>query len=333
VKARARLSPCGRLLRHAIDRFSSSCFCLTGLILSSAICVASSAQNPSLETSDQSVQEQELVRKTVENEVSACNKPGTKLMFLSRKRNSQGLETKLNIETIDATAALLIEQNNHPISAEQMREEDDRLERLSHNHNELRRKERQEEQDAEHSLRIMKALPDAFLYQFEATEPGSASLGKTGDELERLKFRPNPDYSPPSRVEQVLAGMEGYLLIDKNAHRIARIDATLFKEVSFGWGILGHLDKGGTFLVDQAEVSPGDWELTHVRLNFTGKVMMVKKLVFESDETDTDFRTVPSNTTFVQGVELLKTEEARMQQARVQKKEEREPTVANRNQR
>jgi hypothetical protein len=299
-------------------------------MLSAAICAASPAQNPSSETSEQSAQE--LVRQTVANEVSACDKPGTKLMFLSRKRNSQGFETRLNVETSDATVGLLIQQNNHPISAAQMHEENDRLERLSHNPSELRRKRRQEEQDAGHSLRIMKALPDAFLYQFDGTESGTASLGKAG-ELVRLKFRPNPNYSAPSHVEQVLAGMQGYLLIDKNAHRIARIDATLFKEVTFGWGILGHLDKGGTFLVDQAEVSPGDWELTRTRLNLTGKVMMVKKLIIESDETDTDFRTVPSNTSLAKGIELLEAEEARMQQTRLPKKEDPDPTVAKRNRR
>lgn len=299
-----------RALERVHQALNGACRCLTFALLSSAICVTSLAQNPSQEISPQSAQE--LVRQTVANEVSACNKPGTKLMFLSRKQNSQGYETRLNVETTDATAGMLIEQNNHRISAEQKREEDDRLERLSHNPNELRRKRRQEQQDAEHSLRLMKALPDAFLYQFEGTEPATASLGKAGDELVRLKFRPNPNYSSPSHVEQVLAGMQGDLLIDKNAHRIARIDAVLFREVTFGWGILGHLDKGGTFLVDQAEVSPGDWELTRMRLNLTGKVMMVKRVVIESDETDTDFRTVPSNTNFAQGVEMLKAGEARI---------------------
>ena len=305
--------------------------CLVLMVFSCAICVASPAQNLSPEISGHSARE--LVRQAVANEVSACNKPGTKLMFLSHKRTSQGFETRLNVETTDTTAGLLIEQNDHPITAEQMREEDDRLERLSNNLSELRRKKRQEQQDAEHALRIMKALPDAFLFQFDGTQPGTASVGKEGDELVRLKFRPDPSYSSPSHVEQVLAGMQGTLLIDKNTLRIARIDAVLFKEVSFGWGILGHLDQGGTFLVDQAEVSPGDWELTRTRLNLTGKVMMVKRLVIESDETYTDFRTVPSNTSFAKGVELLKAEEARMQQVRLQKKEDPGPTIAKRNRR
>ena len=46
-------------------------------------------------------------------------------------------------------------------------------------------------------------------------------MGKPGDRLLRLKFRPNPSYDPPTHVEQVLVGMQGVVLIDaaKTAHR------------------------------------------------------------------------------------------------------------------
>ncbi|HEY6467211.1 MAG TPA: hypothetical protein VIY69_14530 [Candidatus Acidoferrales bacterium] len=309
-------------------RLNRLCLYLTLFTISSALVQALPAPDPSGPSGDKAAQA--LVRLAVANEISAGNKGPTKVMYLSRKRSSQGFETKLNVETTQATAAMLIETNNQPISDQQMRDETERLDKLSSNPRELRRKQRQEQEDADHTLRIMKAFPDAFLYQFDGTEAGTSSLGKTGDELVHLKFRPNPAYAPPSHVEQVLAGMQGELVIDKQAHRIARIDATLFKEVSFGWGILGHLDKGGSFLVEQAEVAPNDWELTRTRLSFTGKVMMVKSLVIKSDETDCDFRTVPSNTTFAKGVELLKTEGARMQKQDAQKdaqaKKKEEPT-------
>ena len=284
--------------------------CLAILGLS---CSISLAYSPNSSEQDNQQSPEELVRLTVANEISADNKSGTKLMYLSHKWTPQGVETKLNVETTEATASLLIERNNHPISAQERQQEDARLDQLSHSPGDLRHKQRQEREDAQHTVRIIKALPYAFLYQFDGTEPGTASVGKAGDELIRLKLRPNPNYSPPSHVEQVLVGMQGSLLIDKNAHRIARIDARLFKDVSFGWGILGRLDRGGSFLVDQAEVSPGDWELTRTRLNFTGRIMLIKSLVIKSDERDSDFQVVPSNTTFAKGVELLKAEEAKMQ--------------------
>ena len=54
------------------------------------------------------------------------------------------------------------------------------------------------------TLRIVKALPDAFRYEYAGTEPAGPGLGKSGEALVKLNFTPNPAYSPPSRVEQVL---------------------------------------------------------------------------------------------------------------------------------
>jgi hypothetical protein len=253
-----------------------------------------------------------LVRAVVANEVAASNNGSVKHMFRGRKQTPRGSQTKLYVQTTEATAGLLIANDDKPLSEQQLQNETAHLEHLATDRDDLRRKQKQEHEDAEHALRIIEALPDAFDYEFDGIQPGRG-VGKVGDELVRLKFRPHPHYSPPSRVEQVLLGMEGYLLIDKNACRLAKIEATLFREVTFGWGILGHLDKGGTFLVEQADVGDGTWEVTHMRLDFTGKIMMVKHLAIKSEEAFSDFRRVPDDLTFAKGVELLKTEQARLQ--------------------
>jgi hypothetical protein len=254
-----------------------------------------------------------LVRTAVANETAAAKDTTIKHMFRSRKQTPRGSQTKLYLETTEAMAGMLIANDDKPVSPEQMQNELHHLQHLVNDHDDLHRKARQEHEDAEHTLRIIKALPDAFLYDFDGSEPSQSDMGKPGDELVRLKFRPNPHYSPPSRVEQVLSGMRGSLLIDKAAGRIAKIEATLFREVSFGWGILGHLDKGGSFVVDQADVGDGTWQITHMRLNFTGKIMMVKGLNIRTDEAFSDFRRVPDDTTFAKGVELLKEEQAKLQ--------------------
>jgi len=106
--------------------------------------------------------------------------------------------------------------------------------------------------------------------------------------------------------------MEGFLLIDPVSRRIARIDGTLFKEVGFGWGILGHLDKGGHFLVEQSDVGDGSWEVSRMSLSFTGKILIFKSIAIKSEEVFSGFRRVPADTTFAQGVDLLKAEEAKL---------------------
>jgi hypothetical protein len=255
----------------------------------------------------------QLVRAAVANEVAANGDP-TKHMFRSRKQTPQGSQTRLYVETREAMAGMTIAYNDKPLAPEQMQGEENRLAGLAGSSEQLSRKHSQEQENAEHTLRIVKALPEAFLYQYDGEEKGSINMGEPGVRLLRLKFRPNPSYQPPSHVEQVLLGMEGVLVVDPVARRIAQIDGTLFREVSFGWGILGHLDKGGHFLVEQRDVGNACWEISHMSLNFTGKILVFKSLAINSDEVFSDFRRVPSDTTFAQGVKLLEAEEVKLAQ-------------------
>ena len=257
----------------------------------------------------------DLVRRAVASEVADAHNSTVKHLFRSRKQGPHGSQTKLYVQTAEAMAGMLIAIDDKPVTPQQIEGETARLQHLINDPDDLRRKQKQEREDAERTLRIVKALPDAFLYEYDGEEPSQPGVGKADDQLVRLKFRPNPHYSPPSRVEQVLTGMEGSVLIDKGARRLAKIDGRLFRDVSFGWGILGHLDKGGNFTVCQAEVGDGSWEITHLQLNMTGKVLLVKSISIKLDEVLSDFRRVPSDLTFAKGVELLKTEVARMQNA------------------
>jgi hypothetical protein len=254
----------------------------------------------------------ELVRAAVANEVAASKDDSMKHMFRSRKQTPQGSQTRLYVETREAMAGITIAYNDKPLGPEQVQGEQVRLAGIVGNPEQLSRKHTQEQESAERTLRIVKALPDAFLYDYDGEQQGAADLGKEGARLARLKFRPNPAYVPPSHVEQVLQGMQGVVLIDSAARRIARIDGTLFKEVGFGWGILGHLDKGGHFLVEQRDVGDISWDISRMSLTFTGKILLFKSIAIKSEEVFSDFRRVPADTTFAQGIEMLKAEQARL---------------------
>jgi len=251
----------------------------------------------------------ELVRQAVQNETSAN---GQHFMFRDERRTPHISETKLVVEARDATAGIIILKDGHPLSAQEQQAEQARLENYVRNPDELNRKRKQEKEDTDRTLRILKALPDAFLYQADGTQEGTVGVGRPGDRLVRLKFRPNPAYDPPTRVEQVLTGMAGTLLVDATEKRIAEINGTLEKEVGFGWGILGHLDSGGRFVVQQADVGDKQWELTRMELAFTGKILLFKKLAIRSSDIFSGFRPVPKDLSFAQAVELLKQEASRI---------------------
>lgn len=276
--------------------------CVAGLALGAMALPASGGDNPPLQPA-------ELVRQSVQNETSAN---GQHFMFRDERRTQYISETKLVIEAQDATAGIIILQDGHPLSPQQQQAEQSRLENYVRNPEELNRKRKREKEDAERTLRIVKALPDAFLYQADGTQEGTVGVGRPGDRLVRLKFKPNPAYDPPSRVEQVLTGMVGTLLVDATEKRIAEINGTLQKDVGFGWGILGHLDSGGRFVVQQADVGNKQWELTRMELAFTGKILLFKKLNIRSSDIFSGFRPVPRDLSFAQAVDLLKKEAARI---------------------
>jgi hypothetical protein len=257
----------------------------------------------------------ELVRAAVANELTAANDTAIKFMFRSRKQTPKGVQNRIYVEANEALASALIGMNDKPLTPQQQRAETNHLAGLARDPEQLRRKQAREKEDQEHTLRIVRALPDAFRYEYAGTINGEAALGKASDQLVRLKFMPNPAYSPPSRVEQVLEGMEGYLLIDTEARRLARIDGTLFREVTFGWGIFGHLDKGGHFLVQQADAGDGHWVITQMSLNITGKILLIKSLSMVSDEVFSDFRRLPEDLPFAKAVELLQSEQERLAQS------------------
>jgi hypothetical protein len=255
-----------------------------------------------------------LVRKAVQNEIKAANDDTVHFLFRGTKTTPQGSATRIYVETKEATAGLVVAYNGKPLTPEQRHDEEARVERFIKNPEELKKKRDQERGYAERSLRIIRALPDAFLFEYAGEEQGSESIGRAGGPLVKLTFRPNPHYQPPSRVEEVLTGMQGYVLVDTTDYRFATIDGTLSKEVGFGWGILGHLDRGGRFVVQQKQVQQqaGDsfWETSSMTLSFTGKIMLFKNLLISSTEVFSGFKQVPSDLTFAQALQLLKKEES-----------------------
>ncbi|MGA7448892.1 MAG: hypothetical protein WBQ43_08910 [Terriglobales bacterium] len=250
----------------------------------------------------------ELVRKAVENEVREANDDTAHFLFRGTKTTAQGSTTKIYVQTKVATAGLVIAYNGRPLTPEQRRDEEARVQRFLNDPQELKKKRAQEREDTERSLRIMRAMPDAFFFEYAGEEQGTEGIGRDGDALIKLTFRPNPRFQPPSRVEEVLTGMQGYVLVDPIHYRIASIDGTLFKSVGFGWGILGHLDRGGRFVVHQQDVGDNHWEASSMNLSFTGKILLVKSFSYITTETYTGFRRVPADLTFAQALELLKKE-------------------------
>ena len=140
----------------------------------------------------------ELVRKAVQNEIAAANDDSAQFLFRGTKTTPKGSTTRLYVETKEATAGLVVAYNGKPLTPEQRQEEEARVERFIDNPEELRKKREQERENAERTMRIVRAMPDAFLFEYAGEETGSAGIGRAGDHSGQIEV---PSESPlPSAV-------------------------------------------------------------------------------------------------------------------------------------
>lgn len=200
------------------------------------------------------------------------------------------------IETKDGQLARTLLINGQPLTPAQIADDEARLQRLMNDPDDRAKHNKRLKDDDDKAKRMMKAIPDAFNFKYDGTEDG----------LVRLRFTPNPRYDPPTRDLQVFHSMTGTLWIDRAAARLARIDGTLTEDVTFGWGLLGRLKKGGTFKVVQKQVAPGHWEVVSLDVNMTGYAVIFKNINVKQHQLQSDFRRVPDDMTLPVAYEMLK---------------------------
>ena len=90
----------------------------------------------------------------------------------------------------------------------------------------------------------------------------------------RIVFRPNPAFTPSSYDERVVHGLGGTILIRMPAERLCSIEGRLLDRVSFGYGLLGHIDKDSHFHVVRAPVTETDWKNAQIDVHVDGKVLV-----------------------------------------------------------
>jgi hypothetical protein len=239
-----------------------------------------------------------LMRDVSYNETKPSDAP--RVRYRLRKSDDKGTNVKEIIETSEGDVARLLSREDQPLTPEQEQAEADRLNNL-YAHPEIQeRRHKKEQEDSGRVDNFFKLLPDAFIFTYQGMVEGP------GGPAYRLTFVPNPKFIPPNREAQVYAGMAGEVWIDQREKRLERFDAHLIKDVEFAWGFAARLYQGGTISVEQKDVGDGRWEATSMKLNLTGKILMVKNLTVKENETSTDFVEIPKGTDYRGAINILK---------------------------
>jgi hypothetical protein len=248
---------------------------LAGLCLAGATCFA---EEPDPST---------IVKNASYNELKPSEKPHP-FRYKLHKIDDGKSTTKIIVETKDGDIARLIDRDGEPLSGDANQAELARLNNLLEHPEIQEHRHKKEQEDGTRENEMVRLLPQAFIYHFEGIVAGPNGPAY------RLTFKPNPNFNPPDREAEVYHGMAGELWVDQAQERLVKLDAHLIADVNFGWGILGKLYKGGSILVEQADVGENHWEAIHMKLDLTGKALMLKSLSFKTTEDASDFHPVPN---------------------------------------
>jgi len=236
-----------------------------------------------------------LVKDVIYNEMHPSAPTSAHWKYKLEKTLGERQETRTVIETQSGSLDRLLAVAGTPLTEVQQAEEARRILRFSHSPEEQRKAEEARQKDADQCNAIFKMIPDAFIFQ---------QTSQSGDAV-RLSFTPNPQFQPPSREGKVLQHMTGEMWVDGNQKRLIAIDGRLTSEVKFGAGLLGHLEKGGQFMVKRTQVAPNDWEVTELTVNMQGKALLFKNISVQQKELHSNFERMPDDISIADAAGLL----------------------------
>ena len=271
-------------------RFLGRC-ALAGLIAMLLIGAAfsqSASAGPAISAND-------LVRAVVANELKAQDESRSRWMYCVDREEQGKKKAKEVVQTGQGSLDRLVAVNGRPLNANDEQDERARIGNLVRNPAEQQRLEQTKRNDAGQCKAFFKMIPDALTFTYAGRDGG----------LIKLRYQPTPSFQPPSREARVFHAMEGEMWVHETQRRLVRIRGQLIADVKFAGGLLGHLEKGGHFNVEQRELLPGQWDLTLMEVDMKGKALFFKTIAVQEKEYRSDFRTVPDGLTLAEAAELL----------------------------
>jgi hypothetical protein len=240
-----------------------------------------------------------LVREVVRNEIEA--QLNDKSLWCYREEGQEDGKPSKALEvcqTKDGDLERLVAVNGRELDSAQMQAEDQRIQTLVAHPEQLRAKQKKAREDAEQERNLLASFPEAFQFQCER-ESGN---------LVALRFQPNPAFRPSTRSTQVFHHMEGTIVLDTKQKRLVEINGRLTSEVKFAAGLLGHLDKNGTFSVQQKEVGDGHWDLSSMSVQINGRALFFKTITVLEKKRQVDYKPLPRGVTLQQAADFLRSD-------------------------
>jgi hypothetical protein len=218
--------------------------------------------------------------------------------YVAERHSNNHVFREQVIETVDAPVRHLLAVDGHPPTSAQMKEENDRHQRLLNSASGRHAIQKQQEDDDKKIEELLRIIPEAFVFEDQ---------GKEG-QSERVAFHPSPGFKPKTYEQRILHALDGIVVIDLHDKRIARLSGSLGTRVEFGYGLIGHVEQGGTTEITRVHLSPGVWKTSAEKIDIDGRFVVLKTINKHQDESRTGFEPVAPATTFAQALNEMEKE-------------------------
>ena len=171
-----------------------------------------------------------------------------------------------------------VKKDGKPLSSEEQKKENEKTQKhIEEIQKRQAKKEAKEEENAkEEGKNDEKDDPgiEVFLHACQFVNPRRERF--RGQDVLVFDFEPNPEFKPHKLAEKVVQKLAGVVWIDEKAHDVARLEASFIGDVKIGGGLLANLQKGTSFVFEQAFVNNEVWLPTYEEAHVGARVLLVK---------------------------------------------------------
>ncbi len=186
----------------------------------------------------------------------------------------------------------LVKKDGKPLSEEEQKKENEKTaKRIEEAQKEAKKKEEKEEKAKEEG-KDKKDNEDpgieVFLRVCQFVNPRRERF--RGQDVLVFDFEPNPEYKTKNLEEKVVKDLAGVVWVDEKAHDVVRLEAYFLNDMRFAGGVLANLQKGTSFVFEQAYVNNEVWLPTYMEAHIGVRVLLVKGVKVNVAERYSDYK-------------------------------------------
>jgi hypothetical protein len=172
----------------------------------------------------------------------------------------------------------LAKKDGKPLSDEEQKKENEKTQKEIQDIQKHQAKKEAKEEKAKEEGKEQKDNDDpdieTFLRACQFVNPRRERF--RGQDVLVFDFEPNPEFKPHKLEEKVVQKLAGVVWIDEKAHDVARLEAYFLGDFKFAGGLLANLQKGTSFVFEQAFLNNEVWLPTYEEAHVGVRLLLVK---------------------------------------------------------